>query len=488
MKSSLALYALASALTPSTLAQSTSRPPTNLTLTGHITPDQIFSFVYAPFNVTSDVTSIYVLQNYSFKGAGNALDLGVFDPRGLAPINSETGFSGSRGWSGGFRNNFTISAYDATPGYNPGALLPGTWNVVLGPYATNRSGIDWTLDISLSFGSPADTPFWTPSLAPMYTESFPTKAPSQWLRGDFHMHTIYSDGRYLPSEQIAHAQAFDLDFIFFSEHNTDSNSNNIGRWIPSNASNLLIGRAIEVTTRHGHWQAIGLERFQQVDWRYTNASNDTGFADAATQVRKSGGLVSVNHPFETCSRCNWTLDWDHNDAIEVWNGRFDDRDQAAVAFWQSELVAGKRITAIGGSDAHSPPDINGLPTTVVRAQGEKSQASVVEGVKRGRVYLVEGPGMELDFGIVYASGGSRVEIGDTVARSNLDSGSYASLTPTGFAGATACFVSEAGYVKNVTLVNAQSIQQSIKGMDFLRVEIRNGSDVLLGLSNPIYFS
>ncbi|KIW77540.1 hypothetical protein Z517_09986 [Fonsecaea pedrosoi CBS 271.37] len=462
--------------------QASPREPTNFTLTGHITPDEIFSFVYVPFNVSADVTSISVLQNYSFKGAGNSLDLGVFDPHGVAPIDSETGFSGSRGWSGGFRNNFTISAIDATPGYNAGPLLPGTWNVVLGPYATNRSGIDWTLDISLSY-SAIDSPAWTPSLAPISKEPLPS--PWKWLRGDFHMHTIYSDGRYLPSEQIAHAILYNLDFIFFSEHNTDSGNNNIGRWIPANASNLLIGRAIEVTTRHGHWQAIGLERSQQVEWRYTNSSNDTGFIHAATQVRNSGGLVSVNHPFQNCSRCDWTLDWEHNDAIEVWNGRFDPLDEVAVQFWQGELVKGKRPTAIGGSDAHSPPDINGLPTTVVRVTGERSQASIVEGVKNGRVYLVEGPGMEIDFGVVYGSG-RRAEIGDAVSKEDLGADVYASFSSTGFEGAHACFVSEKGYFQNVSIVSEQRIQQNVAGMDFIRVEIRNGSDALLGLTNPVY--
>jgi hypothetical protein len=301
------------------------------------------------------------------------------------------------------------------------------------------------------------------------------------------MHTIYSDGRYLPSEQIAHALSYELDFIFFSDHNTDSSNNNMGHWIADNASDLLIGRAIEVTTRHGHWQAIGLERSQQVEWRYTNASNDAGYIDAATQVRNSGGVVSINHPFENCSRCDWTLDWEHNDAMEVWNGRFDEKDEKAVKFWQGELVKGKRVTALGGSDAHSPPDINGLPTSVVRVEGEKSQASIVEGVKRGRVYLVEGPGMELGFGIVYGAGNQRAEMGDTVARADLDQNSYASFSATGLQGATACFVNEEGYFKNLSIVNAQQIQQAVAGMEFIRVEVRNRSDILLGLTNPVFF-
>jgi hypothetical protein len=75
------------------------------TLTGHINPDQVYSFVYVPFDVPEGTTSISVIQGYSNKGAGNALDLGVFDPRGY----SDPEGLGFRGWSGGYRNNFTVS-------------------------------------------------------------------------------------------------------------------------------------------------------------------------------------------------------------------------------------------------------------------------------------------------------------------------------------------------------------------------------------------
>lgn len=320
----------------------------------------------------------------------------------------------------------------------------------------------------------------------MVKEALPTTTTT-WLRGDFHMHTVYSDGRYLPDQQIANALSRDLDFIFFSEHNTDSGNNNIGSWIPSNASSLLIGRAIEVTTRHGHWQAIGLERTTQVEWRYTNASNDSGYADAATQVHHSGAIVSVNHPFQNCSRCDWTLDWEHNHAIEVWNGRFDPLDEVGVKFWQRELVKGKHVTAIGGSDAHGPPDICGLPTTVVGVSGEKSQGSVVEGVKKGRVYLVESPGMEVSFTVEYGAG-KRAEMGDIVPKARLGAKAYAAFTGTGFEGAKACFINERGYFKNASIVGTQQIEQLVADMDFLRVEVRNSSEVLLGLTNPIYFS
>jgi hypothetical protein len=79
------------------------RAPIKKTLTGHIDPSQVFSFVYVPFEVELGTTSIYVIQSYSNKGQGNALDLGIFDQRGYQIMDAQNGSTGTRGWSGGFR-------------------------------------------------------------------------------------------------------------------------------------------------------------------------------------------------------------------------------------------------------------------------------------------------------------------------------------------------------------------------------------------------
>lgn len=371
------------------------RDPITTRLTGHIDPEQVFTFVYVPFEVPPGTTSIYVIQNYTDKGAGNALDLGVFDERGYELAGAVNGTTGWRGWSGGFRSNFTIGSGGATPGYNAGPISPGTWNVVLGPYTSNPGGIDWTLDIT--FGFAEVTTHYSTAYSATNMDQFPLvfdqAEDETWLRGDFHLHSVHSDGRYTPDEQIRNAVSQDLDFIFFTEHNTDSGNQIYGAYSPI-APDLLICRGIEVTTRHGHWQALGLDREQKIEWRY-HPGDDPGYEAATQQVRRAGALVSINHPFQTCSRCDWAFDWDHNEAIEVWNGKWDATDQLAVDRWQQELVASKRIAAIGGSDAHSSPDLVGLPTTVVRSRG-KSQTAIVEAVKRGYAYLVREKEMSID--------------------------------------------------------------------------------------------
>lgn len=97
-----ALTLMASLLGMASAAQQ-GQQPIKLHLTGHIDQSQVMSFVYVPFDVPAGVTSIYVLQSYSNKGNGNALDLGCFDQRGTQLADAMNGTTGWRGWSGGFR-------------------------------------------------------------------------------------------------------------------------------------------------------------------------------------------------------------------------------------------------------------------------------------------------------------------------------------------------------------------------------------------------
>ena len=115
-----------------------------------------------------------------------------------------------------------------------------------------------------------------------------------WLRGDFHVHSIYSDGNYTPEEQVSNAIKQELDFFFFTEHNSHSGNDVMGVFAPE-GDDLLIGRSMEVTSRYGHWNAIGMERDHTIEWRYK--PGDQAYADAAEQVHRSGGIVSVNHPY-----------------------------------------------------------------------------------------------------------------------------------------------------------------------------------------------
>ncbi|GAA0252826.1 hypothetical protein GCM10009000_081590 [Halobacterium noricense] len=111
---------------------------------GHIEPDTP-NWVYVPFDVSDNVTELHISYDYN-KSQKNLLDIGIFDSSGYELGNAD----GFRGWSGGERTEFMLSRSEATPGYYPGEIKAGTWNVILGPYRVGAGGS--TIRLKSPFG------------------------------------------------------------------------------------------------------------------------------------------------------------------------------------------------------------------------------------------------------------------------------------------------------------------------------------------------
>ncbi len=196
---------------------------------------------------------------------GNSCDIGIFDECGI-----DVGGEGFRGWSGGARTEFAIAADAATPGYLPGPVNPGTWHVALGPYTVAPCGLDYRVDVTLTFGATGE---------PFVAEYPPQQVPGRgraWYRGDCHLHTVYSDGWRLPEEVAATARTAGLDFIVTTEHNTSASH---GAWAQLPGDDLLIVTGEEVTTRNGHYLALGIPPGEWIDWRYR--AHDGAFAGSS---------------------------------------------------------------------------------------------------------------------------------------------------------------------------------------------------------------
>ncbi|WP_404953400.1 hypothetical protein [Streptomyces sp. 147326] len=159
-------------------------------------------WAYVPFDVPAGVQRISVSTSHD--AAAGILDLGIFGP------------SGFRGWSGGERAGFTLSAADATPGYVPGPVEPGGWSVILGPMVGAAGGMAWQVEVTLHHGDPLPrTPY----------DILPTSVAGRgpgWYRGDLHLHSVHSDGKRTVDEIVTAARHEGLNFIATSDHNTSS--------------------------------------------------------------------------------------------------------------------------------------------------------------------------------------------------------------------------------------------------------------------------
>ncbi|MEU6709557.1 CehA/McbA family metallohydrolase [Streptomyces wuyuanensis] len=400
----------------------------------------------------------------------NVLDIGVFAP------------SGFRGWSGGARRDFTLSSADATPGYVRGQIEPGKWSVALGPIVYDPKGMGWEVRITLEYGEPAQEPVFAvlPSAVPGRGEG--------WYRGDMHTHTVHSDGSSGIAELVESARRAGLQFIATTDHNTSSTGLSWNEEVPSD---LLVINGEEVTTRHGHWLALGLPQGEWVDWRYSPA--DAGaFTQRADRVRALGGIVVAAHPLTPGPGSLWKFGYDHIDAMEVWSGPWTLDDAATVAWWDLMMRTGKRIAAVGHSDAHAAGDV-ATPHTVVHSPS-LSRATILDNVRRGRSYLAESSAVTLS--VTARCGSRQAGPGDGLPVSFFDAVDVAARV-TGAPGSILTLHTEWGLMAAAQVGADGTGQLDWRGWGkasfFARAEVRRPKpgtttlDQMVALSNPVWF-
>jgi len=110
---------------------------------GHWTPqDRVeATYRYLPFDVPPGTQGITVRYRYA-RAADAILDLGVADPERV------------RGWSGSQRDAVVIGPRTATPGYLPGPLPAGEWQVILGLYRLPADGLAFEVEVELGAAEP----------------------------------------------------------------------------------------------------------------------------------------------------------------------------------------------------------------------------------------------------------------------------------------------------------------------------------------------
>ncbi len=344
-------------------------------------------YVQVPFDVPAGTARISVDFDYDDQGRAVVVDLGLQGPAGF------------RGWSGGNKRSFTVSASDATPSYLPGAIEPGKWHLLLGvPHL--RPGTRAPYRARIEF-----TPVERADALPA-SRQVRLDGTARWYRGDLHMHSGHSDGTCaaqsgarVPCPLFMTLQAAadaGLDFIAVTEHNTISHVQELAAAQPY-FDRLLLIPGMEITTFQGHGNVFGLRA--PLDFR---AGDGTDWAAIAREAHRRGLLLSANHPGnpsdETCMGCGWTpavpLPPGSLAAVEAVNGLDADTPTSGIPYWESLLAAGERVTAIGGSDNHDGTlragvrgrSRIGVPTTVVHATG-LSEREILDGIRAGRVFV-----------------------------------------------------------------------------------------------------
>ncbi|HUH68677.1 MAG TPA: CehA/McbA family metallohydrolase [Mycobacterium sp.] len=451
----------------------------------------IYRWAYLPFDVPAGVQQIRVSTSHEDFAVGglarNVLDLGVFGPAGHDLGNA----AGFRGWSGGARDGFVISGTYATPGYLAGPIEPGVWAVALGPVVVSPWGMAWQVRVTMERGQPA------PERGQPATEGGPVIVPppasvggARWYRGDLHLHTVYSDGERHPGELVSAAHAGGLDFIVSTDHNTNA-ANRV--WPVCRTGSLLVVPGEEVTTRHGHWLAVGLSTHAWVDWRY--GPRDGVFPRFAAEVREAGGLVVAAHPAVPLPGSAWEFGFAHVDALEVWNGRWNFDDELSLRIWQRLLRQGRRVVAVGGSDSHGKHQLVGSPQTAVHAS-ELSIPAIIDGLRCGRSYIVRSRDVACELTASCPSGSAPGVAGPgQTLRLPPETAVTVTAVISGASGTNAALITAAGCARRATVGSARARlrwELDAASARFARLEVRDarrgGLGAMVALTNPVWLT
>lgn len=456
--------------------------PVVITLKTHIKPHSQggVRYNYIPFHVPEGATRLDVWNSYDKAGGKNVVDLGIFDSRAVDVTRSLLGY---RGKSPQSTNGAFLSAPAAAYGYTRGPIPSGRWQIYLDAYKVSDSGADVTVTVVISTGG-ANTAIPTP-----VQHSQVARESSGWFKGDLHMHTLHSDGHISVPAMAGVAENRGLDFICMTDHNTASHHADIARL--NTGSKLLVIPGEEITTDGGHIGACGLPLGAILEFRIA-AHDSPRLAQVVSEGHSLNALLTINHPFADCQACDWSFGENRGrlDAIEVWNSNWDETDERAVKWWDTQLRQGYRTPALAASDTHDAQP--GEPTTVVWAK-DLSQPEILRGIRGGHVYMMSRPNTgQLEFTAQVDPKRPRAIPGDQVTfdhAADVHFSVQCSLRSSA-SGAVAKLIGSDRDVINLPISPRGEIHWdgavACHRTSYFRIEIRDAQGSMLILSNPIF--
>lgn len=252
----------------------------------------------------------------------------------------------------------------------------------------------------------------------------------RWYKGDFHTHTVLSDGKETVENAMKKAKDMQMDFYVPTEHNVIHTG-----WVETD---VMIVPGIEVTIKTGHFNLFGIDRFPET---LQDILENMGSAEAKeTQIsadmnrilceaRERGWITSINHPFLHI----WKWEYEDTklsciDCLEIVNDPTytyaKNSNQKAIAFLDWLWQDGYRIWGIGGSDSHnlideryegaSEPSIAGDPGTYLYLE-HLSPKELLRGLKNGHAYVSRYCGLDIRMSAVQPDGRERLYLpGDEI--------------------------------------------------------------------------
>jgi len=322
-----------------------------------ITYDMLNTYQEIPFEVPAGVEGMEISFTYEMKPKEgertfekNKLDFGVLDQNGR-----QVGVSPEK------RISTYISESYSDWAFRKVAAAEGTWTVVIGVFFLLKQGVE--VNIGIKF----------------YMKE------TRWLKGNPHTHSLHSDGHRTLEELVRMAEKRGLDFMAITDHYTYTYPDAL----PSTKKVCLIA-GNEFTTNRGHMN------FYCPTLPYTAnyyVQGREGFQKISEEADKNGAIKSICHP--SCHFFPWELGFEDFEwhLLEIWNSPMRADNLESFALWDRMLTAGRKVSAIGGSDYHqnyAGVNLITLPTTHVYSPSN-TPSDIVDAMVKGKVVVTAQP-------------------------------------------------------------------------------------------------
>lgn len=363
----------------------------------------------------------------------------------------------------------------------------GSWEI---EYAVvgEKSGTDVNLKISAETlcGKPGNPDEYdiVQSLYPGKNEN--PSGKKLWYAGDFHTHTIYSDGKMSREENNEIAKRQQLDFYVATDHNVFHYS-----W--PKAQGIAVFPGIEITSDLGHINLLFSEKTPLEHRSLSEIEEESSFTDI---IKEAGeyALVSVNHPFMP--------PWDFKaenfpltfvKLMEIINDptyqTSEEATKNALRAWNYLLSDGHRVVGVGGSDSHLKPEesyegsdypsLLGDPRNYLLAEGNAAPY-LKKALANADVCVSRGENIELNFG------GLKRENNNFSGQIAVDG----CLGQARFQGSKLhfCWIFDGETAKVEKTLSSQFQTKIDENYHWLRIDVKDESDRLYGFTNPIFFN
>ncbi|MBW2590808.1 MAG: hypothetical protein JRD71_08860, partial [Deltaproteobacteria bacterium] len=208
------------------------------------------------FNLDKDTPSL----RFEFFGGGKELVFHVRDPSGLLRVQHQSSTETS---------NVLLHEDETKSGIGtcPGKIRKGEWKIEVFTYVPRFSKMWGKVPFEVKVFEGKDDPeSFTENYVSWIKSSEMQKGKivlkefepenielidKKWLSGDFHVHSMLSDGSAAPSELLDEGLSKNLDFFFITEHNI------LTTGFPQKKG-ITVFPSYEVTTAIGHFNACGL--------------------------------------------------------------------------------------------------------------------------------------------------------------------------------------------------------------------------------------